>query len=91
MSSPVRRAPSKKAAASLPDRRTESEIVADALLTRYNDLAPSLNRIMGAGLGETGRLHAITLFQQSLGVTGDPMRNPLNAIAAGRLKELDSA
>ena len=38
-------------------------------------------------MGETGRLHALTLFQESLGVTGDPMRNPLNAIVAGQLKE----
>jgi len=88
MSTPLKR-PSKKPVA-LPENRTESEIVADTLLSRYNDLAPSLNRIMDAGLGETGRLHAITLFQESLGVTGDPMRNPLNAIAAGRLKERDS-
>jgi hypothetical protein len=89
MSTPLKR-PSKKPVVALPENRTESEIVADTLLSRYNDLAPSLNRIMDAGLGETGRLHAITLFQESLGVTGDPMRNPLNAIVAGRLKERDS-
>jgi len=71
----------------LPENRTESEIVADALLARYNDLAPSLNRIMGSGLGEAGRLHAITAFQDSLGVVGDPMRDPANAIAAGRLHD----
>jgi hypothetical protein len=74
----------------LPENRSESQIVADTILSRYNDLAPSLNRIMDAGLGETGQLHAITLFQESLGVTGDPMRNPLNAIEAGRLKDRDS-
>ena len=60
--------------------------MADTVLSRYNDLAPSLKRIMDAGLGETGRLHAITLFQASLGVTGDPV----NAIAAGRSKEHES-
>ena len=81
-----RRAPSKKAAP-LPENRTESEIMADALLARYNDLAPSLNRIMGSGLGEAGRLHAITAFQDSLGVAGDPMRDPANAIAAGQLHD----
>ena len=81
-----RRAPSKKAAP-LPENRTESEILADALLARYNDLAPSLNRIMGSGLGEAGRLHAITAFQDSLGVVGDPMRDPANAIEAGRLHD----
>jgi hypothetical protein len=89
MSTPAKR-PTKKAAPVLPENRTDSEIVADTLLRRYNDLAPSLNRIMDAGLGETGRLHAITLFQDSLGVPGDPMRDPVNAIAAGRLKESGS-
>jgi hypothetical protein len=39
---------------------------------------------MHAGLGETGRLYAITAFQGSLGVPDDPMRDPMNAIAAGR-------
>jgi hypothetical protein len=86
MPTAAKRASSKKAAP-LPENRTQSEIVADALLARYNDLAPSLNRIMTAGLGEPGRLHAITAFQDSLGVTGDPMRDPANAIAAGRLHD----
>ena len=87
MPTPAKRAPSRKQAAPLPENRTESEIVADALLARYNDLAPSLNRIMGAGLGEPGRLYAITAFQDSLGVAGNPMRDPANAIAAGRLHD----
>ena len=86
MPTPAKRA-AKKHAAPLPENRTESEIVAAALLARYNDLAPSLNRIMSAGLGEAGRLHAITAFQGSLGVAGDPMRDPANAIAAGRLHD----
>ena len=90
MPTPVKRS-SKKTAVVLPENRTESEILRDTILTRYNDLAPSLNRIMDAGLSEAGRLHAITLFQESLGVTGDPMRNPLNAIEAGRLKDGASA
>lgn len=85
MPTPAKRA--SKKAAPLPENRTESEIMADALLARYNDLAPSLNRIMGSGLGEAGRLHAITAFQDSLGVVGDPMRDPANAIAAGRLHD----
>ena len=89
MSTPRRRS-AKKPVVVLPEDRTESEIVADTVLSRYNDLAPSLRRIMDAGLGETGRLHAITLFQASLGVTGDPMRNPVNAIEAGRSKEHES-
>ena len=86
MSTPLKR-PSKKPVVALPENRTASELLADTLLSRYNDLAPSVKRIMDAGMGETGRLHALTLFQESLGVTGDPMRNPLNTIAAGQLKE----
>lgn len=90
MPTPVKRS-SKKSVVAVPEDRTESEVVADAILSRYNDLAPSLNRIMDADLSEAGKLHAITLFQESLGVAGDPMRNPLNAIEAGRLKERDSS
>jgi hypothetical protein len=90
MPTPVKRS-SKKSAVVLPENRTESEIMRDAILSRYNDLAPSLNRIMDAGLSEPGRLHAITLFQESLGAPGDPMRNPTNAIEAGRLKDRASS
>ena len=85
MATSTKQRSSKKLAAAAPENRTESEIVADAILDRYSDLAPSVRRIMQAGLGETGRLHAITAFQGSLGVPEDPMRNPLNAIAAGRM------
>jgi hypothetical protein len=80
---PVKRT-SKKAAAVLPENRTPSEVVADEILTRYSDLAPSVRRIMESGLGEPGQLHAITAFQKSLSVPGDPMRSPVNAIDAGR-------
>jgi hypothetical protein len=83
MPSPTKRPTSRKAAVVLPENRTESQIVADTILARYSDLAPSVRRIMDAELGEAGRLHAITLFQNSLGVLDDPMRNPANAIAAG--------
>lgn len=85
MPSSVRQRSSKKLAPATPENRTESEIVADAIVARYSDLAPSVRRIMQAGLGESGRLRAITLFQESLGVPDDPMRNPLNAIEAGRV------
>jgi hypothetical protein len=84
------KARTKKSAAVLPENRTESEIVADAIVARYRDLAPSVNRIMQAGLDEAGRLHAITAFQGSLGVPDDPMRDPLNAIAAGRTVSSDA-
>ena len=82
---PVKRRTTKKAAAVLPENRTASEIVADTIVARYSDLAPSVTRIMEAGLGEAGQLHAITVFQESLGVDGDPMRYPKNAIEAGRV------
>ena len=69
---------------------TPSELVADGILTTYGDLAPSVNRIMEADVSESGRLHAITLFRDSLGVDGDPMRNPVNAIEAGHLHDAEA-
>lgn len=85
MSSPVKKPSGKKRAPAVSEHRTDSQLVADAIVARYSDLVPSVDRIMHAGLGETGQLHAITVFNASLGVPGDPMRNPLNAIAAGRI------
>jgi hypothetical protein len=85
MPSTVKNPCRRKRAAGAPENRTASEIVADTILARYSDLGPSVRRIMEAGLSETGQLHAITIFQQSLGVPDDPMRYPLNAIAAGRM------
>jgi hypothetical protein len=85
MPSTVKNPSGRKIAAGAPENRTASEIVADTILARYSDLGPSVRRIMQAGLSETGQLHAITIFQQSLGVPDDPMRYPLNAIAAGRM------
>jgi hypothetical protein len=82
---PVKPRSSKKSASAAPENRTESELVADAIVVRYSDLAPSVSLIMQAGLAEAGRLHAITAFHASLGVHDDPMRNPVNAIAAGRM------
>ncbi|HEX9258080.1 MAG TPA: hypothetical protein VF855_00985 [Acidimicrobiales bacterium] len=80
-----RKRPTSKAVGTTPlDEQTPSEAVAHAIVVKYSDLAPSLNRIMAADIGEEGRLHAITLFQQSLGVPGDPNRNPAIAIEAGR-------
>jgi hypothetical protein len=85
MPSPAKQRSSKKPAAAALENRTESEIVADAIVARYSDLAPSVSRIMQAGLAESARLHAINAFHASLGVHDDPMRNPVNAIAAGRM------
>jgi hypothetical protein len=84
MASTTRRPRAKKSAVVLPENRTPSEVIADTIIASYNDLAPSVRRIMEADLPEPGRLHAITAFQQSLGQLGDPMRNPANAIAAGQ-------
>ena len=88
MATPTPRSTAAKRAAKgvvLPEGHTASEAIAHAVGTQYNDLTPSVNRIMNSGLGETGKLHAITLFRESLGVAGDPYRNPANAIEQGRL------
>ena len=78
--------PTKRAAKNtgLPEVHTPSEALAHALSQEYNDLAPSVQRIMTSDLGEAGRMHAITLFRDSLGVAGDPNRNPVVAIESSR-------
>lgn len=90
MATPAKRT-TKKAAAVPPEDRTPSEVVAATILAGYSDLAPSVSRIMDAGLDEPGRLHAITRFQESLHTPGDPMRQPANAIEAGRLVDAQPA
>ena len=75
---------SKKVAATQRENGTPSQLIADSILDAYADLAPSVNQIMEADVSDSGRLHAISLFRDSLGVDGDPMRNPVNAIEAGR-------
>ncbi|MDO8388905.1 MAG: hypothetical protein Q7V57_00325 [Actinomycetota bacterium] len=72
-----------KAGPTLPENHTPSEAAAHALAVEFIDLTPSINRIMNSALGEEGRMHAITLFRNSLGVPGDENRTPANAIAAG--------
>lgn len=67
----------------LPEVHTESEAVAHGILVAFGDLTPSVNRIMFADMTEAARLHAINLFRDSLGVPGDPYRNPAKAIEAG--------
>jgi hypothetical protein len=69
------------------ENQTESQAVAHGIAIRFNDLSPSIDRIMNAGLDEAGQLRAITLFRDSLGVPGDPYRIPYNAIEAGRSVE----
>ena len=68
-----------------PENQTPSEAVAQAIATQFVDLKPSVERIMASDLGEAGKMEAITLFQASLGVPGDPHRNPIVAIESGRL------
>ena len=74
----------------LPENHTPSEAVAHGIISRYGDLTPSVNRIMHSGLGEDAMMHAISLFKDSLGVPGDPYRDPANALEAGRLLELNA-
>jgi hypothetical protein len=81
---------SKKAKVTQRENGTPSQLIADGILDSFADLAPSVNQIMEADVTEFGRLHAITLFRDSLGVDGDPMRNPANAIQAGRLVGAES-
>lgn len=88
---PTKRSTKKKNDAPLFSNGTPSEAVATSILSGHSDLMPSVMRIMEAGLGETGQLHAITMFQQSLGSPGDPMRKPANAIEAGRAQDVPSA
>ena len=70
--------------AELPENHTPSEAAAHALIRQFGDLEPSVNRIMSADLSEEARLHAVGLFQASLGVPGDPNRMPINAIETAR-------
>ena len=86
MATPAKRS-TKNQAATLPENHSPSEAVAHAIVLQYADLAPSVKRIMASELSEAGLLQAITLFKDSLGVMGDPNRNPAVAIEAGRLVE----
>jgi hypothetical protein len=65
-----------------PEDAGPSELIAHEILAAYRDLTPSVDRIMTAGLDDTQRLTAITLFRDSLGSIGDPNRDPRAAIAA---------
>ena len=90
MATPTKRVSGKKVPPVSTENFTPSELVAHEILVGYSDLTPSVKRIMDSGLGEAGRLQAITLFQGSLGVHGHPMRNPVAAIEAGRLADAEA-
>jgi hypothetical protein len=61
-----------------------SQQLAHDIISQFVDLTPSVNRIVEAPLSEAGRLHALTLFRDSLSSPGDPMRHPARALAAGQ-------
>lgn len=76
--------PRKPKAPSALEGGTPSQVAAHKLLQRFSDLRPSVDRILAAGLDEDETLRALTLFESSLGVIGDPHRNPAVAVEAAR-------
>jgi hypothetical protein len=65
-----------------PDELGPANRIAYDIFTKRRDLLPSVDRIMNADLDEDGKVGALTLFQDSLNVAGDPNRDPRVAIAA---------
>ena len=72
------------AAAPLHDSSTASRRIANQALEEFRFLAPSINMTTTAGFPHTGQLHPIDAFRASLATPGASMREPSNAIAAGR-------
>jgi hypothetical protein len=68
--------------AATPDDLGPANRIAYDIVAIRRDLLPSVERIMNAGLDEDGTIGALTLFRSSLGVAGDPNRDPRVAIAA---------
>jgi hypothetical protein len=64
-----------------PDELGPCDRVAYDIVAVRRDLLPSVDRIMQAELDGDSRLRAITLFRDSLGVDGDPHRDPRVSIA----------
>lgn len=60
---------------------SESGRLGAAILAERNDLRPSVERILHAGLNEETATRALVLFRDSLTVVGDPHRDPRIAIA----------
>jgi hypothetical protein len=70
-----------------PDDLSPPNRIAFEIVAERRDLLPSVERIMNAGLDEEATAKALGLFRTSLGVSGDPHRDPAVAIAtsaAGR-------
>lgn len=80
----AKRRPARSVAAPRCDGSTASGCVANQVLEEFRYLAPSVNRIMTAGLHERGQFHAIDAFRASLATPRASMLEPSNAIAAGR-------
>jgi hypothetical protein len=80
----ARRTAAKSAAAPLHDSSTASRRIATQTLEEFRYLAPSMNMTMTASLPHTRQLHPIDAFRASLATPGASMREPSNAIAAGR-------
>ena len=68
--------------AATPDELGPANRIAYDIIAERRDLLPSVERIMNADLDEDGKVGALTLFQVSLTVAGDPNRDPRVAIAA---------
>ena len=61
-----------------------TEQIAHTIADRFRDLTPSVERIMSADLTAPQRYRAVSLFEASLGETGDPHRDPRQAIETAR-------
>lgn len=57
------------------------ERLAHDIVSAHGDLLPSVERIMEAELTEEQGVVALTAFRDSLGVPGDPNRDPRVSIA----------
>jgi hypothetical protein len=77
--------------AATPDELGPANRIAYDIFTERRDLLPSVDRIMNADLNEDGKVGALTLFQNSLSVAGDPNRDPRVAIAAYSPASADAA
>jgi hypothetical protein len=56
------------------------EQLAHQIVSRFGDLAPSVERIMDAAITDAERMAALTAFENSLGRIGDSNRDPRIAI-----------
>ena len=61
-----------------------TEQIAHTIAHKFSDLTPSVERIMSADLTEPQRYRAVSLVEASLGETGDPPRDPRQAIETAR-------